>query len=277
MRADVAAQILSTGEVGDAAQCLLHELLMRFQITGGGRHLLQHTAQIAGQRMLRQQLAEVLVDLVQPLGSRMQASVVGEMTNRLVRQVMRLIEYIEAVTRVGQNRAATQGQIRQHQVVIGDDDIDLLHALAGLVEHALLKVAAAAVAALDMVGGQPRPVLILQRLGPGVALTVPFVATERLDHASVEFESGLIHVNAEAVIGKDLLLISHRLVFAQQVVELGQADIAAAPLGQREAELETGVAQNIRQILENDLLLQRHGRSRNDQRLAQMAGNRNRR
>ena len=138
-------------------------------------------------------------------------------------------------------------------------------------------MAAAAVAALNVVGSQARPVLILQRLGPGIALAIPLIAAQRLDHAGVELEASLIHINTKAVFGKHLLLVGHGLVFTQQVVQLGQTDVAAAPLGQRKTKFETGVTQDIRQILEHDLLLQRHRSSGDDQGLAQVTGNRNRR
>ena len=75
---------------------------------------------------------------------------------------------------------------------------DLGHALARLVEGALLEIRAVAVGALAVVGGQGAPDLVFQLLGPAVAVAVPAVAGELLDHLAVELLAVLIDVDAEA-------------------------------------------------------------------------------
>ncbi|MNP47039.1 hypothetical protein D3C76_1410760 [compost metagenome] len=76
------------------------------------------------------------------------------MADGLVRQVVAFVEHVQGVAGVGQHRAATQGQVSQDHVMVGHDHVDLAHAFARLVEHALLEVRAVAARALAMVGGQ---------------------------------------------------------------------------------------------------------------------------
>ena len=78
----------------------------------------------------------------------------GKVRNSLVGQVMCFIKDVQAVTRVRQNGTAAKREVSQYQIVVGNNDIDFLHPFTRLVKHALLEVAAAAVAALNVVGGQ---------------------------------------------------------------------------------------------------------------------------
>ncbi|RMP53042.1 hypothetical protein ALQ20_05432 [Pseudomonas syringae pv. atrofaciens] len=253
-----------------------HELLMALDLAGQLRHLLDQLAQIAGQRMLGEQLGEVLGGLFQPVGGRFQSGVVGKVADGLVRQVMPLVEYIQGVTRVRQHRTAAQCQVGQHHVMVGDDHIDLAHTFTRLIEGALLKVGAVPVGALAVIGGQTRPVLIGEFLRPAVAIAVPLVARQLLQHAGEKLLTGLIDFDLEAFFFEQLRGRVGRVTFLQQCVKLGQAHVTPAPLGQGEGKIQTAVAHQVRQVLVDDLLLQGDGRGSDHQPLACRLGGGNR-
>ncbi len=172
------------------------------------------------------------------------------------------------VARIGQHRAAAQGQVGQDHVVVGDDHIDLAHAFAGLIEGALAEVRAMTVGALAVIGGQARPVGVFQGGGPAVAIAVPFIAGQFLDHAGKQLLTGLIDLDLEAFFFEQLRRGGLRVAFLEQHVELGQAHVAPAPLGQRETEIQPAVAHQVRQVLVDDLLLQGDGGRGDHQALA---------
>ena len=271
-RALASFHVLAGLEVGDLLAGSEHELLLSLQLAGQLRHLFDQTAEIARQRVLRQQLGQILVDLRKPVGSRAQAGKVGEVADGLVRQVVALVEHIDGFARVGQYRAAAKRQIGQHHVVVGDDHVDLAHALARLVEGALLEIRAMTVGALAVVGGQLRPANVLQLLRPAIAVAIPFIAGELLDHRGEQLLALLVDVDAKAFFLEQLRGSALRGAVLQQVVELGQAQVAATPLGQGEAEVQAAVAQQIRQILVHDLFLQGHGGGGDHQALASGLG-----
>ncbi|MNO67271.1 hypothetical protein D3C76_580740 [compost metagenome] len=227
--------------------------------------------------MLGQQLGQVLGSLLEPVGGGAQTRVVGEMADGLVGQVMAFVEHVHGVARVGQHRAAAQGQVGQDHVMVGDNHIDLAHAFPGLVERALLEVRAVAVGALAVVGGQARPVLIFQGLGPAVAVAVPFVTGKLLDHAGEQLLAGFIDLDLEAFLFEQLCRRALGMTFLKEDVELGQAQVAPPPLGQGEAEVQPAVADEVGQVLVDDLFLQRHRRGGDDQALARGLGRRDRR
>ncbi len=121
----------------------------------------------------------------------------GEMANRLVRQVMALVEHVEGLARIGQDGAAAQGQVSQDQVVVGDDHVDLGHPFARLVEGALLEVRAMSVGALAVIGGELRPMRVVDRLRPAVAVAVPAVAGQAFDHLVEQLAAGLVDIDVE--------------------------------------------------------------------------------
>ncbi len=225
--------------------------------------------------MLGEQLGQILFDLGKPLGGGTQAGEMSEMPNRLVRQMMAFVKDIECVARIGQHRPTAQREVCEHHVMIGDDDVNLGHAFARLIECALLEVGAVAPGALTVISGQARPVGISQLFRPTVAITIPAVACELLDHASEELFAPLVHIDAKALFFEQLSGCALRLAFLQQRVELGQAKITTAPLGQSKGKAQAAIAHQIWQILVHDLFLQRD-RSRCDhQALARRFGRRN--
>ncbi|MNG93870.1 hypothetical protein D3C79_528540 [compost metagenome] len=161
-RALTAFVVLAGAEVGNLLAQGEHELLLGAHFPRKLRHLFDVLAQVTGQRVLGQQLGQVLGGLLQPVGGGAQARIMSEVADGLVWQVVAFVEHVHGVARVRQHRAAAQGQVGQDHVVVGDDHIDLAHAFAGLVEHALLEVRAMTAGALAMVGGQARPVLVFQ-------------------------------------------------------------------------------------------------------------------
>ena len=122
----------------------------------------------------------------------------GEVTDGLVRQVMSFVEDVDGVTWIGQHRTAAKGQVSQNHVVVGDDHIDLGHALARLVERALLKVRAMPAGALTVIRGELRPVRIAHLLRPAVAVAIPAITRQLLDHAGEELLAALVDLDAEA-------------------------------------------------------------------------------
>ena len=271
-----ALHVLAGLEVGQLFAGAEHELLLRPQIARQLRHGLDQAPQIAWQRMLGQQLGQVLLDLPQPVGGGAQTREMGEVADGLVRQVVAFVEHVDGVARVGQHRAAPQRQVRQHHVVVGDDHIDLGHAFTRLVEGALLEIRAMPTGTLAVIGGQPRPVRVGQLFRPGIAIAVPAIAGEFFDHAAEQFLTALVDIEAKALLFEELRGGALRLTFLQQRVELGQAQIAPPPLCQGEAEVEPAVAHQVGQILVDDLLLQRHCRRGDHQALAGRLGRGNR-
>jgi len=67
--------------------------------------------------------------------------------------------------------------------------------------------------------------------GPAVAVAVPAVAGEFLDHLAVELLAVLVDVDAEAFLLEHLRRGALCLAFLQQHVELGQAQVATTALG----------------------------------------------
>ncbi len=123
-----------------------------------------------------------------------------------------------------------------------------------------------------MVGGDARPLHVFDGFRPTVAVTVPAIAGQALDHLAEQFVGRLVHIDLEAVLGEQLGGGVLCLAFLQQHVQLGQAEIAPAPLGQGETEGQPAVAQDVRQVLVHDLLLQRHRRRGDHQTLAGSLG-----
>ena len=206
----------------------------------------------------------------------MQTAKAGEMRQRLVRQVMALIKYIDAVLRRRQDGAAAEGEIRQGQIVVGNDDIGALQLVAGPEKTALADVGTAPTAALAVVGGDAVPDLLGDRLRPVVPIAIPLAATQGIDHRRVHRQclgghrlADLIGIQRQQVAG------ALALALAEHPVELGQADIAASPLGQHKTEIQPGVTANIRQVLVDELLLQGDGGRGHHQPLVERPGDGN--
>ncbi len=271
-RAVTALHVFAHAEVGYLFAQGEHELLLGADFPRQLRHLLDQPAKVAWQRVLGQQLGQVLGGLLQPVGGGAQTRIVGEMADGLVRQVVAFVEHVHRVAWVGQHCTATERQVGKNHVMVGDDDVDLTHAFAGFIEDTLLKIRAMPASTLAVVGGQARPVLVLEGFGPTVAVAIPAVAGKLLDHAVEQLLAALIHLDVETFLFEQLSGGRLRVAFLQQHVEFGQAQVAAPPFGQREAEIQAAIAHQVGKILEDDLLLQGDGGGGNHQTLARSLG-----
>ena len=95
------------------------------------------------------------------------------MVQGLVGQMMGFIEDEQRVLRLRKNGATAQGQIRQHQVVIGHHHIGIVQILAGIKERTTVKVGAVPVGALAMISRHLTPDFIGNLFRPVVPVTVP--------------------------------------------------------------------------------------------------------
>src|SRR5690606_37562316 len=120
-----------------------------------------------------------LVGLLQPFAGGKHARMVRKMAQGFLRQVMTFVKNINGVFRLGQYGTATEGQIRQYQIVVGDNAIDAVNGIACFKKTATGDIGATPPCALAMVGGNHSPLVVFQRSGPGVALAVPFVGSQR--------------------------------------------------------------------------------------------------
>lgn len=158
--------------------------------------------------------------------------------------------------------------------MVGDDDVGLLQLTTGPEEGAGREVAAAAIGTLTMVGGQTRPVAVLDLQRPAVAIPCPLAAGIVLGHLA-----GQLH-EAAAVAGDHVALEQRhgRVVLDpfQRLVELLHAQVTATTLGQRIVEAQPRMLLERRQVLMHDLFLQRDGRGRDHQPLAARLGHRQR-
>ncbi len=104
------------------------------------------------------------------------------MIARLIRQMMAFIENIKRVFGIGQDRTAAEREISEHQIVIGDNDIDLIEIVARFKKTALTHMRAAPTGALRVIGRNPRPQVFRHRLRPQIAIAIPCTAAELIEH-----------------------------------------------------------------------------------------------
>jgi hypothetical protein len=109
------------------------------------------------------------------------------------------VEHVNAVLRGGQDGAAPQGQVREGQVVVGDDDVRALQLVPGPEKAALADVRAAPAAALAVVGGDAVPDLLGNGLGPVVAVPVPLAAAQGIHHGGIHRQGLGGHRQADIV------------------------------------------------------------------------------
>src|SRR5690554_2779489 len=166
------------------------------------------------------------------------------------------IKDIDAVTGRGQYHTASQREVRQHQIVVGHNDICRFEITAGAEKGTSAKMATTAVSALTMIDGQPPPVVVIDSPRPAFAISLP-VATA---------------VGIGQLLYQRLEMASSVLV--QALLKPCQADIAPAPLGQCITEIEPAMRFEGRQILQQHLFLQGDGGRSNYQSLASRLGHR---
>src|SRR5690606_14984508 len=120
------------------------------------------------------------------LAGRLEPAEVGKVIARLVRQTVGFVKDVDGVVRRRKNGAAAEGEIRQHQIVIGNNAVDAVDLLAGFEKTATADKGTAPAAALAVIAGKRPPFLFAQRLRPVVPVTVPFPTGQAIHHGLVE-------------------------------------------------------------------------------------------
>ena len=214
-----------------------------------------------GDRALRQPLDPAVVP---------QVHAAGELRQRRRRQVVRLVEHQQAVVQLGQQPVA---QRRQQQIVVDHDDLRADQRLAALVVGAAVECRTVLAGAGGRVGRHGRPDLVRGGRVERVAVAVPGATGQRLRDAAIELQArrdlvlGPGRARGGLVVGEQVGGGVVRVVgvaigpdgLAGQPRQLELADIAPAPLGQREAERLRQQRGQGRQVLGDQLLLQRDG------------------
>ena len=247
------------------ARQILHQLAQLSRDTRNLGHL-GHRQQTAGAH----RLAGQLVDPLEPA----QVHAAGELVQRDAGQVMRLVEHQQAVVELGQQARPERGQ---QQVMVDHDHLRADQALARGVIAALVVGRAMARGAGTALGCDRRPPSRFGRLLELVAITVPASALELALQVLIEgLALDLFLRQAHAApgtgrtcfLGEQVILgIPGSIAIAPvtaggPAVELELADIAPTPLGQRKAERLRQAARQRRQVLGDQLLLQRDGGGR---------------
>jgi hypothetical protein len=206
--------------------------------------------------------------LVQPAAAH-QVHALGELALGHCPEVVRLVEHQVAVGRVGQ-RVQTQGG--QQQVVVDHDHLRLRQLRARAVVAAAVVAGAVACGAGVALGRHRGPDIAFGRFGQAVAVAVPVAAVEHLAPALVDPAAlgpdPLQRVALGLVAGLVAEQVRGRRVAAGHLVQLEAAHITAPPLGQREHEGLGQHRRQRRQVLGDQLFLQRHGGGRDHHPLA---------
>ena len=197
------------------------------------------------------------------------------MVQGLVWQVMGFIEDEQRVLRLRKNGATAQGQIRQHQVVIGHHHIGIVQILAGIKERTTVKVGAVPVGALAMISRHLTPDFIGNLFRPVIPVAVPVPGTITGKHV---FKGGpatgfvvyrLIQQEQRHGIAVTMALI------VQPRFQSRHTQVTTTAFGKSPAEIQLAVFTQVRQIFQNDLILKRHRGGGNHQSLAKGFRHRN--
>ena len=231
---------------GELLQCA-------FKLAGHGGH-------VFGQRELQAaaHLGQDLGQLVEPAQAA-QVHGAAELVKCHGRQVVAFVKNHQAVVELGQGFHA---QRRQHQVVVGDDDIGLGQLGARLVVAALAVARAVARGAAMALGGHGGPVAGLGGVVQAVAVAVPAAVGQQIGHVVIEAQAALfLRLVGGAALGA---LFFFKQVFvhtahAHQALQLELAHIAAPALGQRIGKRLVHGRSQRGQVFLHELLLQRHG------------------
>ena len=228
----------------------------------GQRHGIIDARQLTLQRLvflddaITGELGQRLAPLIESREAALEAGEAGKVIVALQRQMMSLVKDVNGVLRCRQNDTPAESQIGQHQIVVGDDTIGLLHLFACLVEAAVTVVRALLANALPIVHSDWNPVLVTEQIFPIIAVALPLACIDFAQHALIERQSVIVRLADDFAIE-----VGHGIetgIALQQHVQPGETQVAAAPLGQGEAEFEIAVTLDIRQVLQSDLLLQRN-------------------
>ena len=185
----------------------------------------------------------------------------------LGRQMVRLVDNDNALLGLRQYDAPAKAEIREQQVLVGDNHPHAVELVARLEKRALQEELAAVVGAAAMIGRHLPPGRFIDALRPAVQLAVPTLGVERIEHFPVYLGMSritpLFGINTRNVGGP-----------MQAFVEALEAGIASPSLGKRKVEVETGVFSQVRQVAHDDLLLQRDGCACDNYRFLKCSGDR---
>ena len=190
------------------------------------RHQLRRPSDALRQR------ADARIDLIEPLQRSAQSQSIGEVLLRLVGQMVRFVEDVDGVGRIGQHRATAEREIGKHEVEVRDHDVGFLEPAARFEERTLTEESAAVAGTAAVVRGDAAPVRLIDAVRPAVDVAVPRTPSERAQQALVQHAriAGHRFEHRERVLR----------IAAQAIVEPLEANVTLASLRQRETELESG-------------------------------------
>src|SRR5690606_2074770 len=226
---------------------------------GGGRVDL---VQLADQTAVRRQgfgcQGEALFHLFQPLHRGLYPAVASEVAEGGIPQAVGLVENVDGLLRRGQYRAPAEGQVGHHQIVIGDDAVDVIQLPPGAKKGALLELAAAVVGALAAIDGQCPPQVVGDGGGPAVAVAVPAALRQGRLQLAEKLATGGVATKGHFVLEQKLPGIPGRGGVDTEF-ETDVAQVAAATLGEGEGVVPAGGGQQFRDVLVDQLGLQGDG------------------
>ncbi len=192
-----------------------------------------------------------------------QVHALGELGLRNAAEVMGLVKHQVAIGRI---RQGVQAERREQQVVIDHDHLGLGQAGAGLVVAAAVVAGAMAGGAGVALGRDRAPEFASRRLGQPVPVTIPVTGVEHL--APLGVGARLLGPGARQRVRRDGrgcrgFLVTKQVgadrVTAGHLFQLEAAHIAPASLGQRKGKGLWQRRGQGRQVLADQLFLQRHG------------------
>ena len=192
----------------------------------------------------------------------------GKLVERLFRQVVGFVDAVKTVFRRRQNHAAAHIDVHHQQIVVGHHHIGVFQRVARQVKRTFGTVWAGGFQAAVVVVAHFLPQRIVDFVRPLVAVAVKFAAGKTLGDV----------VQQRQIFRLRFFVPQHRRCFKagqallgvvlRQLVEPVGAEIAAAPLGQREAQFQPAVGHHKGQITADQLLLQGDGGAGHHQPLA---------
>ena len=180
-----------------------------------------------------------------------------------LRQMMGFVKDVDAVFRRRQDRAATEGEIGQHQILVGDDAIRLVEFIAGVEEAALAVQPAAGTGTFTALGGQWLPAVTRQRFMPFVPVAPPAAVGEFAAHRLPQRE--VVAAGFGLAVPEQVAQCGAAVAAVEQILQFQAAKIASAPFRQHIVELQAGRFDELGDVLADQLLLQGNRRRGDDQ------------
>ena len=173
------------------------------------------------------------------------------MVNCFLRNVVTFVEHVNGLFLRGKNNTASQRQVRQYDVMIGDNHIHRIQQSASEEERTTVIVWATLFRALTANGINPAPHRLTDLIRIGITLSRPVTTSKGL--------ADILHIIADVAIG--IHFAFHMNVAAHL------AEVPATALRHRIGEAQARSRLNFWQILGDDLFLKRNSCRGDDQRL----------